>query len=86
MDQQNEQVKKPVSASSTPETQQPKSNQPAATSTPAEKTNAEITSGIAITNTGTVNTGTTSATPVVSNKPVPRNSGVRMPVLRKPGA
>ena len=79
-------TKKSVSASSTPETQQPKSNQPAATSTPAEKTNAETTSGIAITNTGTVNTGTTSATPVVSNKPVPRNSGVRMPVLRKPGA
>jgi D-alanyl-D-alanine carboxypeptidase (penicillin-binding protein 5/6) len=35
---------------------------------------------------GTANTGITSATPVVSNKPVPGNSGVRMPVLRKPGA
>jgi D-alanyl-D-alanine carboxypeptidase (penicillin-binding protein 5/6) len=79
-------TKKPVSASSTPETQQPKSNQPAATSTPAEKTNAETTSETSVTNTGTANTGTTSATPVVSNKPVPGNSGVRMLVLRKPGA
>ena len=58
----------------------------AVTSTPAGKTNAETTSETSVTNTGTANTGTTSATPVVSNKPVPRNSGVRMPVLRKPGA
>ena len=35
---------------------------------------------------GAATTGTTSATSVVSNKPVPGNSGVRMPVLRKPGA
>jgi D-alanyl-D-alanine carboxypeptidase (penicillin-binding protein 5/6) len=58
----------------------------AVTLTPAGKTNAETTSGASVTNTGTANDGTTSATPVVSNKPVPRNSGVRMPVLRKPGA
>ena len=58
----------------------------AVTSTPAGKTNAETTSGTSVLNTGTTNAGTTSATPVVSNKPVPRNSGVRMPVLRKPGA
>ena len=79
-------MKKPDSPSSTPATQQPISNQPAVTSTPAGKPNAETTSGTSVTNTGTANTGTTSATPVVSNKPVPRNSGVRMPVLRKPGA
>ena len=57
----------------------------AVTSTPAGKTNAETTSETSVTNTGTANTGTTSATPVVSNKPVPGNSGVRMLVLRKPG-
>ena len=79
-------MKKPDSPSSTPATQQPISNQPAVTSTPAGKPNAETTSGTSVTNTGTANTGTTSATPVVSNKPVPSNSGVRMPVLRKPGA
>ena len=63
-------TQKPVSASPTPATQQPVSNQPAVTSAPAVKTNA----------------GTTSATPVVSNKPVAGRSGVRMPVVRKPGA
>lgn len=79
-------MKKPDSPSSTPATQQPISNQPAVTSKSDGKPNAETTSGTSVTNTGTANTGTTSATPVVSNKPVPSNSGVRMPVLRKPGA
>ena len=83
---------KPVSASVNPPTQQTAAkqtvtSQPAAASTPAVKTNAETTAGTAVANTGSANTGTTSVTPaVVSNKPVARNSGVRMPVVRKPGA
>lgn len=83
---------KPVSASVNPPTQQTAAkqtvtSQPAAASTPAVKTNAETTAGTAVANTGSANTGTTSVTPaVVSNRPVARNSGVRMPVVRKPGA
>ena len=42
--------------------------------------------GTAVANTGTADKGATAATPVVSNKPVPGNSGVQMPVLRRPGA
>lgn len=83
---------KPVSASVNPPTQQTAAKQtvitqPAAASTPAVKTNAETTSGTAVANSESANTGTTSVTPaVVSNRPVVRNSSVRMPVVRKPGA
>ena len=61
------------------------SNKPVSTSAPATK--QPVTNQPVTTSAPAANTGTASAKPpVVSNKPVVKSSGVRMPVVRKPGA
>ena len=63
---------------------------PAVTNQPspaATNTKAGADSGTGAVKNSAGNNGTASAKPaVVSNRPVARNSGVRMPVIRKPGA
>ena len=90
---------KPASATA-PATQQPVTKQsvtnqpatvtPAVTNQPSPavtNTNAGAGSATAAVNNNVGNNGAASPKPaVVSNQPVARNSGVRMPVVRKPGA
>ena len=74
-------VEKPVK---TDQKRMPNVQKPAATNKPATAvTNTNAGAG----DNTAVNTGTASAKPpVVSNKPVAKNTGIRMPVVRKPGA
>ena len=74
-------VEKPVK---TDQKRMPNVQKPAATNKPSTAvTNTNAGAG----DNTAANTGTASAKPpVVSNKPIAKNTGIRMPVVRKPGA